>query len=231
MFKSVMKICGQEPCPNSPCIFYRHTIPGKPPLNLALYVDELLYLSPDESVEHHFETTMQAQLRVDYFGTFEWFLSTYYDWSREHGHLSVHISQEAYYGQLILSHNMVNATPANTPYRYRHTIDDIPKTTFHNLEQDKITPNSQSLVESLHWLAYPTHLDICIATSILAQYSNQPSSSHYNTTLYLLKYLIGTNAHFIIFTHKINTTLVNFIGLVPSPVTALSDANWGPQNA
>jgi hypothetical protein len=36
---------------------------------------------------------MQATLRVDFFGTVEWFLSTYYDWYREDRHASVHLSQ------------------------------------------------------------------------------------------------------------------------------------------
>jgi hypothetical protein len=77
MFKAVMKICGLKPCPNSTCLFYSHPIPGKPTLYLAVYADDFIYLSPDESVEHHFETTMQAQLLVDFLGTVEWFLGTY----------------------------------------------------------------------------------------------------------------------------------------------------------
>jgi hypothetical protein len=75
MFRSVMQMCGLKPCPNSPCLFYGHPIPGKPPLYLplylAVYVDDFIYFSPDDTVEQHFETTMQAQLRVDFFGTVE----------------------------------------------------------------------------------------------------------------------------------------------------------------
>jgi hypothetical protein len=93
MFRSVVQMCGLKPCPNSPCLFYGHPIPGKPPLYLAVYVDDVIYFSPDDTVERHFETTMQAQLRVDFFGTVEWFLGTYYDWSREDGHASVQLSQ------------------------------------------------------------------------------------------------------------------------------------------
>jgi hypothetical protein len=82
MFRSVMKMCGLKPCPNSPCFFYGHPIPGKPPLYLAVYVDDFIYFYPDDKVERHVETTMQAQLRVNFFGIVEWFLGTYYDWSR-----------------------------------------------------------------------------------------------------------------------------------------------------
>jgi hypothetical protein len=79
MFKAVIQICGLKPCPNSPFLFYVHPLPGKPPLYVAVYVNDFVYFSPDESVERYFETTMQAQLRVDFFFTVEWFLDAYYD--------------------------------------------------------------------------------------------------------------------------------------------------------
>jgi hypothetical protein len=77
---------------------------------------------------------MQAQLGVDLFGTVEWFIGTCYDWSREDGHASVHLSQEAYYRQLISAHQMSNATPAYIPYHSYHTIEDIPKNDMPTVE-------------------------------------------------------------------------------------------------
>jgi hypothetical protein len=115
MFRSGMQICGLKPCPNSPSLFYGHPIPGKPPLYLAVYVDDFFYFSPDDTVERHFETTMQAQFRVDLFGTIKWFLGAYYDWSRENRYASVHLSQEAYSLQLISAHQISNATPEDKP--------------------------------------------------------------------------------------------------------------------
>jgi hypothetical protein len=64
---------------------------------------------------------------------------------------------------------MSNATPADTPYHSGHTIDEIPKTDMPTLEQDIVTAKYQSLVGSLLWLAYATHPDLCVATSLLAQ--------------------------------------------------------------
>jgi hypothetical protein len=126
---------------------------------------------------------------------------------------------------------MSNATPADTPYRSGHTIDDIPKTGMPTLQQDIITAKYQSLVCSLLWLAYANRPDLCVATSLLAQYSKQPSSGHYDAARCVLKYILGTIDHGIRFTHKPNTTLVNFIGFVPPSNTTFLDANWGPQNA
>jgi hypothetical protein len=199
--------------------------------NSTLYVDEFIYFSPDESVERHFKTIMQTQLRVDLFGTFEWFLGTYYDRYQDYGHASVHLSQEAYSHQLISSHNTANATPADTPYRSGHTIENIPKTTLDNLEQYIITAKYQFLFGYLLWLAYTTFPCICVATSLLAQYNKQPSAGHCNAARYVLKYLIDTGDHSIQFIHKTNTTLVNFIDFFPALDATFSDAKWGPQNA
>jgi hypothetical protein len=126
---------------------------------------------------------------------------------------------------------MENATPADTPYRSGHTIDDIPKTTLDDLEQAIITTKYQSLVGSLLWIAYVTRPDVCITTSLLAQYNTHPPSGHYDAARDVLKYFIGTSDHCIRFAHKTNTTLVNIIGFVPAPDATSSDVNWGPQNA
>jgi hypothetical protein len=75
---------------------------------------------------------------------------------------------------------MYNATPADTPYRSGHTIDDIPNTDMPTLEQDSVTAKYQSLVGSLLWLAYATHPYLCVATYLLAQYKKHPSSCHYD---------------------------------------------------
>jgi hypothetical protein len=127
---------------------------------------------------------------------------------------------------------MENTTPADTQCRSAHIIEDIPKTKFDNLEQDIITAKYQSLVGSLLWLSYAIHPNICVATSLIAQYNKQPSSGHYDAARYVLKYLIGTSDHGLRFAHKTNKTLVNFIGfVVPAPDTTFSYANWGPQTA
>jgi hypothetical protein len=87
---------------------------------------------------------MQAQFRVYFFGTVNWFLGAYYEWSQEDRYASVHLSQEAYSRQLVSAHQMCNATPADTPYPSGHTIDNIPKTDMQTLEQGIITKKSIS---------------------------------------------------------------------------------------
>jgi hypothetical protein len=39
---------GLKPTKHDPCIFYGTIIPGKPPLYLAIYIDDFLYFSLDD---------------------------------------------------------------------------------------------------------------------------------------------------------------------------------------
>jgi hypothetical protein len=126
---------------------------------------------------------------------------------------------------------MSNATSLDTQYRSCHTINKIPKTDMPTPEQEIVIEKYESLIGSLLWLAYTIHPDICVTTSLLAQYNKQPSSGHYDAAGYVLKYILRTIYHGLWFNHKPNTTLVKFIGFVPPLNTTFSDANWGLQNA
>jgi hypothetical protein len=72
------------------------------------------------------------------------------------------------------------------------TVDEIPKYRTAPLEQDISTAKYQSLIGSLMWLTYATHPDLCVVTSLLAQYNNQPSTGHYDAATYILSYIRGT---------------------------------------
>jgi hypothetical protein len=88
---------GLKSTKNDPCIFHGTIIPGKPPLYLAIYVDDFLYFSLDDKVEQFFQTALSQKLKVDFLVDAEWYLGMKFDWN----HLSddsvyCHISQEGY---------------------------------------------------------------------------------------------------------------------------------------
>jgi hypothetical protein len=81
-----MEVYGLTPCPNSPCLFYCHTyhsIPCQHPLYLPIYDDDFVYFSLWDEVKRHFETTVQSQLRVGFFGTVESYISIYFESHRD----------------------------------------------------------------------------------------------------------------------------------------------------
>ena len=62
-------------CPNSPCLFQGHIIPGDKPLYLGLYVDDFVYFSESTQVEKQFETALGALTNSRLHGTsftFSW---------------------------------------------------------------------------------------------------------------------------------------------------------------
>ena len=60
--------CGLKSCPQSPCIFHGHPIPGKSKLYLGLYVDDFVYFSTDPLVETHFKQQLSSLTDVHFMG-------------------------------------------------------------------------------------------------------------------------------------------------------------------
>ena len=88
------------------------------------------------------------------------------------------------------------------------------------------------LCGSLHWLAQSTRPDIATITNILSRYVTQPTSQHIDQAKRVIKYLKETKTYRISFTSRKQEKLSSYIKF-PIPddkITALSDANWGPQD-
>ena len=67
---------------------------------------------------------------------------------------------------------------------------------------------------------------------MLAQYQHFPSPGHLNAAKYALWYLKGTKSKGITLSSKSNQTLQTYIKfpIVSDKITAITDANWGPQD-
>ena len=77
-----------------------------------------------------------------------------------------------------------------------------------------------------------TRPDLSTITNILTKYVRNPSQGHINAAKRILQYLKGTPNKGISFSSSPNSQLETFIKfpIPPTSVTALSDANWGPQD-
>jgi len=88
------------------------------------------------------------------------------------------------------------------------------------------------LAGSLNWLAHTTRPDISMVVSLLAQHQSNPSHGHLEAAFYIVHYLSHTKNLGIYFISPKHSTLETFIHFsVPSSILAMSDANWGPQDA
>ena len=90
----------------------------------------------------------------------------------------------------------------------------------------------QFLIGSLNWLSISTRPDISTAVSLLAKFTHRPSQGHIDAAIRLLKYLKGTKTRGITFSNKSNNKLSSYVNfpIVDDIATALTDANWGPQD-
>ena len=112
------------------CLFVGNLILGRPPLYLALYIDDLIYFSADPTVEQHFKRELASRLKVDFMGDVDFYLGINFTWKRDQeGHISVHLSQEGYANMFVHEMGLQQAvtSPKMSPYRSGLPIDTLPR--------------------------------------------------------------------------------------------------------
>ena len=220
--------------PSSPCLFFGTILPGYPPLYLGLYVDDLIYFSEDPAVEKHFETEFGNKIDTSFNGPIDYFLGISFSHQRHiNNDVTIHMSQHAFIDSLLvmtkLEHSDSHSAP--TPYRSGYPVDCIPTTS--PSDSNPATKHfMQRLIGSLNWLSVSTRPDITTITSMIAKYLANPNGQHINAAKRVIKYLKGTRDYGITFSSVANTNIEAYIKFrLNQPITALSDANWGPQDA
>jgi len=119
---------------------------------------------------------------------------------------------------------------ALTPYRSGLPVDKIPKGAPPYEPENILT--IRRIIGSLMWLAQSTRPDIATFTYMLALYQTVPTPSHIDAAKRVLTYLLHTKNKGISFHETSNNEITTFINfpLQTSNWTAMSDANWGPQD-
>jgi hypothetical protein len=63
-----LQAVGLQQTTHEDCLFVGNIIPGRPPLYLALYVDDIIYFSADPEVEQKFEHDFASRVKVEFMG-------------------------------------------------------------------------------------------------------------------------------------------------------------------
>jgi hypothetical protein len=216
-------------------------VPGKAPIYVALFVDDFVYFSPDHEVEQYFETALASKVKVEFMGQVDYFLGILFDWTRhDDGHVSVHLSQEAYANQIVDAMGMSDATasPTMTPYRSGLPIDAISPVDMTESERAPLLRTYRRYLGMLNWLTISTRPDLMTAHSLLAIATAKPTQGHLDAIRYVGRYIKATADYGISFSSKNNESLEGFITFPlndtepakPAP-KSFADANWGPQDA
>lgn len=231
-----LKDLGMKPTAHEPCLFVGYPIPGKPPMYLALYVDDFIYFSPDPDVELAFEEALATRVKVDFMGDVDYFLGTQFTWTRhDDGHVSVHLSQEGYVNQVVEAMGLQdsNVSPTMTPYRSGLPIDALPPVEMDEVKRDRLRRVYRSYNGMINWLSISTRPDVTTALSLLAQSTMMPTPSHVEAARYVGRYLKATSDLGIEFSSRKSKSLTAFLHfpLNNNEPVGLADAGWGPQDA
>jgi hypothetical protein len=219
----------------SPCLFIGNLIEGDPPIYIGIYVDDIIYFSSSDAVEKKFEELLSNVVHADFMGQVSHFWGIEFKWTHhDDGHVTAVLTQESFAESLIesLGFESVSGSTFVTPYRSGFPIDSVPSDDMSSHDRDKLRLQYQSLVGSLNWLAHTTRPDLFTVVSLLAQHQANPSYGHYDSTRYVVKYLVNTKHLGIYFTSRRSNTLESFLHFpIAKSFLAMSDANWGLQDA
>jgi deoxyuridine 5'-triphosphate nucleotidohydrolase len=228
----IMKQCGLEPSLHNPCLFT-----GKPDgvntLYLGLYVDDLCYFSTSDECEKIFEQKLQSFTTVDFMGDISHFLGIKFRWEKhEDGHITTHLSQQAFSEHLISEQGLQDANPTQTPYRTGHPVDSVPHTKVSNQERQRLCQELRTIVGSLLWLSQATRPDLSTIVSMLAHYQANASYGHIRAAKHVIRYIKGTASKGITFSSRGTVNLQAFMKfpLKTNALLPLTDANWGGQD-
>ena len=186
---------GLKPSLEDPCLFSGIIRdPSDPylansisPLTLGLYVDDFLYFSEDPSIEALFCCLLAERCKVDFMGMVEWFLRIHFAWRITSDSVLVHLNQSGFTANLVKSFFQAshNVPPTATPYHSGVPIDSIAPSTDDDNSPAQLqrTAAYQSLIGSIGWLSTSTRPDLSAVHSVLASYSNKPSTRHMKAAL------------------------------------------------
>jgi len=217
------------------CLLVSHLIDGAPPIYVGIYLDNIIYFSSSNEVERKFEGLLSKIGDVDFMGQVSHFWGIEFTWKHHSdGNLSVCLTQQSFIETLVdsLGFSQASTSHYTTPYRSGMVIDSIPHQDMSSDDQDKLRLNYQSIAGSLNWLAHTTQPDLSTVVSLLAQHQNNPSCGQLEAAYYAAKYLAGTKTLGIYFTSAKRSTMEAFLHFpLSARLLAMSDANWGPQDA
>jgi len=211
--KAFLLSIGFRSCANHPCVFVGNLIDGEPPIYAGLYVVDILYFSPSDTVEQHFENLLSEFVQVEFMGQVSHFLGIEFNWQfHDDGNLSVTLTQQSFAENLVDSLHLghISQSTYSSPYRSNLPVDAIPHVEMSSSERDALRLKFQSIIGSLNWLAHTTRPDLSMIVSILAQHQTNPSPGHLDAALYVVKYLAGIKNLGIYFTSSKHSIIESF---------------------
>lgn len=179
---------GCKQIPESPCVWIHDGF--QTPVIVFFYVDDLIVAGKGDGL-HHVSDFLAASYELHVLGEIEWFVGIRV--TRDRASRKLWLSQEAYVRKIAKRFNIVNT--AKVP---------ITLTTDLSRNEDQATPEQvkiyQIRIGSILYVAITTRPDVCLHCSLLSDHLLNPAQRHIDAADHLIRYLLQTSNHAILYT-------------------------------
>nr|GEY51307.1 putative RNA-directed DNA polymerase [Tanacetum cinerariifolium] len=186
MFTLAMKKYGYKQSNSDHIIFLRHR--GDRVTCLIIYVDDMIITGNVESEIKKLKEGLYAEFKMKDLENLRYFLGIEVMRSPQ----KIFICQKKYILDLLAETEMINCKPADTPMITNHKL--FMKTKAKLANRDRY----QRMVRKLIYLSH-TRPNIAYDVGVVCQYMHQPQVDHMHAVLRIVRYLMGTISHGVLF--------------------------------
>jgi len=197
-----------------PCLYCRGT--GQDLLWIAIFVDDILQISPSETTIKHFRQELARHYQIGD-DTPEWLLGIRIKHDQKRGVTT--LSQEQYINSLLHKLGMTELKPAPIPDLTSEHLE-VPDPAETALSSDEMFL-FQQLTGALLYLTLCTRPDIASAVRAVATHSAEPTTRHLTAAKRILRYIKGTKERPLTYTRNQQ----------PNQIIGFCDASWAEDRA
>ncbi|PRQ43270.1 putative RNA-directed DNA polymerase [Rosa chinensis] len=202
-FSQFMRKVGYKQSNSDHTLFLKHQ-QGKVTA-LIIYVDDMVITGNDTVEMDRLQRQLASEFEMKDLGELKYFLGIEVARGRE----GIYLCQRKYVLDLLTETGLLDCRPIDTPIEQNHCLAEYP---------DQVPTDRacyQRLVGRLIYLAH-TRPDIAYAVSVVSQFMHNPSESHMDAVMRILKYLKSAPGRGVLFS-KHNNIL---------EVCGFTDADW-----
>jgi hypothetical protein len=192
-FTQMLSQFGMHPTQSDPCVY---VTTGVPTIYLALYVDDGLIFSQDQSAIDNLLAFLKKHFKVKVINS-ACFLGLEI---KKNADGSILLHQTKYINRMLVKYNMVDCKEKPTPLQAGHVLNRA-----ETLKEPVIT--GVPYVEALGSLLYccvATRPDISYTMSVLCKYQKEPREAHWTALKRVLRYLSATRDFGLLFARRDN---------------------------
>ena len=177
-------------------------------LILLVYIDDIALFRMLTKI-NEFKKCITTRYKITDLGEISQFLGLHIIRDRHKRTLS--ISQQHYVKRMLTRFDMLDCVPALMPFAARTNLQANPDDT----PDPQLCAQYQQVVGSLMYAMLGSRPDIRFTVNRLAQYGSNPSHTHLNSALHILRYLRATKDHRLTYGQNDSSELIGY-----------SDSDW-----